>query len=76
MDENEFRDALNRHWAASDRNDFDVEHDIYREDAVLEYPQSRFIILRSRFGIEMCRIGPLPEMNFICGRCRSSLFPW
>jgi hypothetical protein len=40
MDENEIREALNRHWAASDANDFDVEHDIYREDAVLEYPQS------------------------------------
>jgi hypothetical protein len=40
MDENEIRAALNRHWAASDANDFDVEHDIYREDALLEYPQS------------------------------------
>jgi hypothetical protein len=40
MDENVIREALNRHWAASDANDFDVEHDIYRVDAVLEYPQS------------------------------------
>jgi len=40
MDENEIREALNRHWAASDANNFEVEHDIYREDAVLEYPQS------------------------------------
>src|SRR5580704_10057062 len=40
MDENEIREALNRHWAASDANDFDVEHDIYRYDAMLEYPQS------------------------------------
>lgn len=40
MDENEIREVLNRHWTASDANDFDVEHDIYREDAVLEYPQS------------------------------------
>ena len=40
MDESEIRAALDRHWAASDANDFDVEHDIYREDAVLEYPQS------------------------------------
>jgi hypothetical protein len=28
------------HWAASDANDFEAEHRIYREDAVLEYPQS------------------------------------
>jgi hypothetical protein len=40
MDGNEIREALDRHWAASDANDFEVEHDIYREDAVLEYPQS------------------------------------
>jgi len=40
MDENEIREALNRHWAASDANDFDGEHDIYWENAVLEYPQS------------------------------------
>ena len=32
--------ALRRHWAASDANDFAAEHAIYREDAVLEYPQS------------------------------------
>lgn len=40
MDENAIREALNRHWAASDANDFEAEHEIYREDAVLEYPQS------------------------------------
>jgi hypothetical protein len=32
--------ALRRHWDASDANDFEAEHDIYREDAVLDYPQS------------------------------------
>ena len=36
----EIRAALDRHWEASDANDFEAEHDIYREDAVLEYPQS------------------------------------
>jgi hypothetical protein len=36
----EIRAALDRHWAASDANDFVTEHLIYREDAVLEYPQS------------------------------------
>ena len=40
MDENEIREALHRHWAASDASDFDAEHDIYRDDALLEYPQS------------------------------------
>ena len=36
----EIRAALERHWAASDANEFETEHAIYHEDAVLEYPQS------------------------------------
>jgi hypothetical protein len=40
MEDPEVRAALERHWAASDANDFEAEHDIYREDAVLDYPQS------------------------------------
>jgi hypothetical protein len=36
----EIRGALVQHWAASDANDFETEHRIYHEDAVLEYPQS------------------------------------
>jgi hypothetical protein len=34
------RAALDLHWAASDANDFETEHRIYLEDAILEYPQS------------------------------------
>jgi hypothetical protein len=34
------RAALDQHWAASDANDFETEHRIYHDDAVLEYPQS------------------------------------
>jgi len=34
------RAALDQHWAASDANDFETEHLIYRDDAVLDYPQS------------------------------------
>ena len=34
------RAALDQHWAASDANDFQTEHQIYLEDAVLDYPQS------------------------------------
>ena len=40
MEDREIRAALDRHWAASDANNFEGEHQIYREDAVLEYPQS------------------------------------
>src|SRR3954468_1159563 len=40
MEDREIRAALDRHWAASDANDLEEEHEIYRDDAVLEYPQS------------------------------------
>jgi hypothetical protein len=55
MDDRAVRAALQRHWDASDAGDFEVEHDIYREDAVLDYPQSgerirgRHKIQESRF---------------------------
>jgi ketosteroid isomerase-like protein len=40
VQEQQIRAALDQHWAASDANDFETEHRIYLEDAVLEYPQS------------------------------------
>jgi hypothetical protein len=40
MDDRAARLALAHHWKASDANDFEAEHEIYREDAVLDYPQS------------------------------------
>jgi hypothetical protein len=40
MADRDIRAALERHWAASDASDFEAEHDIYRDDAVLDYPQS------------------------------------
>jgi ketosteroid isomerase-like protein len=36
----EIHAALDQHWAASDSNDFETEHLIYQEDAILDYPQS------------------------------------
>ena len=40
MDDRTIRSALEHHWKASDASDFEAEHEIYREDAVLDYPQS------------------------------------
>jgi SnoaL-like domain len=40
MDDRAKLAALRRHWEASDANDFEAEHEIYRDDAVLDYPQS------------------------------------
>ena len=57
MDDQTARLALERHWNASDAGDFDVEHEIYREDAVLVYPQSGEQI-RGRHNIQ--EIGRVP----------------
>jgi hypothetical protein len=54
MDDRTTRAALQRHWEASDANDFAAEHEIYREDAVLEYPQSGERI-RGRLNIQESR---------------------
>jgi hypothetical protein len=40
MDDRTVRAALERRWDASDASDFKVEHEIYREDVVLDCPQS------------------------------------
>lgn len=40
MDDRSVQMVLQRHWEASDASDFEVEHEIYHEDAVLDYPQS------------------------------------
>jgi hypothetical protein len=54
MDDGAVRAALERHWTASDANDFKAEHEIYREDAVLDYPQSGERI-RGRHNIQESR---------------------
>ena len=54
MDDRTVRAALERHWKASDASDFAVEHEIYREDAVLDYPQSGERI-RGRHNIQQSR---------------------
>jgi hypothetical protein len=54
MDDGTVRTALERHWAASDSSNFEVEHEIYREDAVLDYPQSGERI-RGRHNIQESR---------------------
>jgi uncharacterized membrane protein YphA (DoxX/SURF4 family) len=54
MEDQEIRRALNQHWAASNSGDFDTEHDIYHDDALLDYPQSRERI-RGRNNIQITR---------------------
>ena len=54
MSDDDVRVALRRHWEASDANDFATEHQIYRADAILEYPQSGERI-RGRANIQASR---------------------
>jgi hypothetical protein len=67
MDETGIREALQRHWAASDANDFDIEHDIYRDDALLEYPQSGERI-RGRRNIQASRVAQPNRKRFTVRR--------
>jgi hypothetical protein len=48
MDDRTVRAALERHWAAPDAGDFNVEHEIYSEDAYPHlhgYHYQRFVHL-------------------------------
>jgi hypothetical protein len=54
MDDRTVRLALEQHWDASDASDFKAEHEIYHEDAVLDYPQSGER-LRGRRNIQQSR---------------------
>ena len=40
MDMQDISAALDRHWAASASGDQDAEHEIYHDDALIDYPQS------------------------------------
>jgi len=63
MSDDDVRAALQRHWKASDANDFDAEHQIYRADAVLEYPQSGERI-RGRQNIQASRAAQPNDKRF------------
>jgi hypothetical protein len=67
MSDQEIRAALDRHWAASDASDFEVEHSIYLDDAVLEYPQSGERI-RGRRNIQITRTNQPNKKRFTVRR--------
>ena len=67
MKEQEIRTALDRHWAASNANDFEAEHEIYRDDAVLDYPQSGERI-RGRRNIQSSRAAQPDQKTFAVRR--------
>ena len=63
----DIRAALDQHWAASDANDFETEHRIYQEDAVLDYPQSGERT-RGRSNIQGQRAGQPSQKRFTVRR--------
>ncbi|OWV98902.1 hypothetical protein ATY81_26520 [Rhizobium sp. R72] len=75
MEDDEFRTALERHWAASDAGDFELEHEIYREDALLEYPQSGERI-RGRWKIREGRFLQVNKKRFSVSRIVGSHGLW
>src|SRR6266702_1053247 len=75
MEDREVRAALGLHWAASDANDFEVEHQIYREDAVLEYPQSGERI-RGRRQIQASRFAQPNQKRFTVRRILGAADLW
>ena len=66
-DDTDIRALLEAHWAASDANEFELEHQIYREDAVLEYPQSGERI-RRRQSIQASRVAQPNAKRFAVRR--------
>ena len=69
------RAALDRHWAASDANDFEAEHEIYHDDAVLEYPQSGERI-RCRHNIQASRFAQPTKKRFMVRRVLGAADLW
>ncbi|HXW85434.1 MAG TPA: hypothetical protein VEJ86_13590, partial [Candidatus Binataceae bacterium] len=69
------REVLNQHWAASDSGDFTTEHDIYQEDAVLDYPQSRERIV-GRQNIQITRSLQPNKKRFLVQRIVGSGDLW
>jgi hypothetical protein len=75
MDDRTVRAALQRHWDASDASDFRAEHEIYREDAVLDYPQSGERI-RGRHNIQESRFVQPNKKRFTVRRIVGSGDLW
>src|ERR1700759_5058736 len=75
MDDRTLRQALERHWQASDAGDFETEHDIYRDDAVLDYPQSGERI-RGRRNIQQSRYVQPNRKRFTVRRITGSGDLW
>jgi len=75
MKDQAIREALNRHWSTSDSGDFATEHDIYEENAILDYPQSRERIV-GRQSIQITRSLQPNKKRFVVHRILGSGDLW
>ncbi|GAC1405825.1 MAG: hypothetical protein NVSMB60_25310 [Mycobacterium sp.] len=75
MHDDDVRDALRQHWAASGANDVEIEHQIYPDDAVLEHPQSGERI-RGRRNIRASRVAQPNVKRFNVREVRGSGDLW
>src|SRR2546423_11450668 len=71
----EKRRAIEQHWAASEAGDVELEHRLYAEDAILDYPQSgeRFV---GRSTIAEQRSGNPAQRHFRLRRVLGSGSVW
>ena len=67
--------ALRLHWAAADANDFGAEHEIYADNAELDYPQSGERI-QGRENIQASRMAQPDTKRFTVRRLQGSKGFW
>ena len=75
MDDRTVQAMLRKHWDASDADDLEAEHEIYHEDALLDYPQSGER-LRGRRNIQESRAVQSNKKRFAVRRVVGSGSLW
>ena len=75
MRDDDVRAALEQHWTASDAGDFEAEHRIYADHAVLDYPQSGERI-RGRTSIRAARKAQPDRKRFTVRRITGTAGLW
>ena len=75
MRDDDVRAALEQHWTASDAGDFEAEHRIYADHAVLDYPQSGERI-RGRASIRAARKAQPDRKRFTVRRITGTAGLW
>ena len=75
MEDRGIRESLDRHWAASAAGDQDIEHEIYHDDVITDYPQSGERI-HGRRNLQALRSGHPAKLDFTVRRILGSGDLW